>query len=54
MTWVLLVVSYVAAFDEYKVTYYDSYTSEINCQLSRAVLDANFIEDESAICVVEN
>jgi|OM-RGC.v1.037418809 predicted 3-demethylubiquinone-9 3-methyltransferase (glyoxalase superfamily) len=54
MTWVLLVVSYVAVFDEYKVTYYNSYNSEINCHTNKAVLEASFTEGESAICAMEN
>lgn len=54
MTWALLVVSYITDFDEYKVTYYNSYTSEVSCQTNRAVLEASFTEGESAICAMGN
>ncbi len=54
MTWVLLVVSYITAFDDYKVTYYDSYITEVSCQTNRLILEASFTEGESAICVMEN
>lgn len=54
MTWVLLVVSYITAFDEYKVTYYDSYITEVSCKTDKLVLEESFIEGESAICVMEN
>jgi hypothetical protein len=49
--WVLLVISYITDFDEYKVTEFHRYSEQLHCEVSEAVLTSQFEENEIAKCV---
>jgi uncharacterized protein YvpB len=51
--WTLFIISFVADFDEYKVTKFNSYITSQQCEINKAVLEKTFTEDEKVVCVHE-
>lgn len=51
--WTLFIISFVAEFDEYKVTKFNTYETTQQCEINRAVLETTFTEGEKAVCVNE-
>lgn len=51
--WILLVVSYIADYDEYKATKFNTYNTNQQCEINRVVLETTFTEGEKAVCVYE-
>lgn len=49
--WVLLVISYIVEFDDYKVTEFHRYSEHSHCEVSEAVLTSMFEDNEIAKCV---
>ena len=51
--WVLFVLSFIPEYNEYKVTEFNRYVSQKQCEINQAVLEATFEQNEKAICVNE-
>ena len=51
--WTLFIISFVAEFDEYKATKFNTYETTQQCEINRVVLETTFTEDEKAVCVYE-
>lgn len=49
--WVLVVLSTIYGSDEVKLTYYDAYQTQIQCEKELKKLKQEFKMNESAICV---
>lgn len=49
--WILVVLNGVFGSDEVKMTYIDLYQTEQQCSINAAVLEANFIQNEQAVCI---
>ena len=51
--WILLIVSYIADYDEYKATKFNTYNTNQQCEINRVVLETTFTEGEKAVCIYE-
>jgi hypothetical protein len=49
--WILLIMSTVIELEEPKITYWDSYITQTECLLERAVLTSTFTQGERALCI---
>ena len=49
--WVLFVLSFVPEFNYYKVTEFNRYTTNQQCEINKAVLETLFENNEVAACV---
>ena len=49
--WVLFVISYIAEYDDYKITEFARYETQNFCNATQAVLESNFSENEATTCV---
>ena len=49
----MFIISFVAEFDEYKATKFNTYETTQQCEINRAVLETTFKEGEKAVCVYE-
>jgi|TARA_B110000305_G_C19303156_1_gene570151 hypothetical protein len=53
VVWILLILNTVLGIDEIKVTHWDTYKTQNECLLERAVLTVTFTQGEKAVCVEE-
>jgi|DEB0MinimDraft_4_1074332.scaffolds.fasta_scaffold00563_1 hypothetical protein len=49
--WILVILNGVFGSDEVKMTYYDLYQTEMQCNINAAVLETAFTQKEKAICI---
>lgn len=49
--WVLFVISYIADYDDYKITEFNRYETQNFCNINQAVLESSFTDNEAATCV---
>ena len=49
--WVLLVISYISEYNDYKVTEFNRYANQNQCIINQTVLESTFKDNEKAVCI---